>query len=394
MSLGVRLGVRPGARGAGEPIRVAHLINHLGYGGSERQLYLLLEHMDAERFAHRVVVFNPSPERVYDEALAELGVEVGSLPGDCRGVARRLLYLGRELRRWRPDVVHSWSVHDNPYAGLAGRFAGARARWGSLRGSVHSPGLSGLPRPARWMMLRSVDRVVVNSRALVEELAAAGVPRRRTLLLPNCVRAPTHEDEIADLGELGIGPQAPVVGIVGNLRPVKNHLLFIRAMARVISSRPAVRGVIVGQPIPGEEGYLASLEGEIGRLDLEGKVVLAGFRDDVPRILRRLAVLCLTSRSEGMPNALLEGMVAGCPVVATGVGGVPELVGDGVHGFVVAPGDEEGLTKAVGRLLDDPELARALGQAGRERATGELGCERAAARLGEAYAEAVGRGTG
>lgn len=376
--------MRPGE----ERIRVAHLINHLGYGGSERQLYLFLEHSDRARFDHRVVVFNPSPERVYDDALEDLGVEVLSLPPECRGVPRRLFRLGRELRARRPHVVHSWTVHDNPYAGLAGRFAGAHARWGSLRGSLRSAGLRVQPRAVRWAMLRTVDRLVVNSRALLHELEEAGIPRNRTLLLPNCVRA-AEDVEPADLGELGIAPDAPVVGMVGNLRPVKNHRLFVRAMAKVISTRPSVRGVIVGQPIRGEEAYLAEVEAEIERLGLAGKVVLAGFRDDVPRVLARLSVLCLTSRSEGMPNAVLEAMVAGRPVVATRVGGVPELLDDGVHGLVVEPGDEEAVAQAVGRLLDDVEWAQEMGRAGRERAGRELSCEAAARRLGEAYRDAV-----
>lgn len=372
-----------------ERIRVVHLINHLGYGGSERQLYLVLEHSDRERFDHRVVVFNPSPERVYDDVLEELGVDVVYLPRGCRGIARRLLWLARELRARRPDVVHSWTVHDNPYAGLAGRWAGAAARWGSLRSSLRSAGLRALSPPLRWAVLRTVDRLVVNSRDLMAEVEEAGLPPDRALYLPNCVRDP-GEVEPADFAELGIPADAPVVGMVGNLRPVKNHPLFVRAMASVMATRPAARAVIVGQPIPGEEDYLAALESEIRRLGLEGRLVLAGFRDDVPGVLGRLSVLCLTSRSEGMPNAVLEAMAAARPVVATRVGGVPELVDDGVHGFLVEPGDEEELATAVGRLLDDPERARVMGRAGRERAVAEFSCAPVARRLERAYGRAVG----
>ena len=116
-----------------ERIRVVHLINHLGRGGSERQLVLLLRHMDPQRFAHRVVVFNPSPHRVWHAELTARGVAVESLPAHVRGVARRLFHLGRRLRRWRPHVVHSWTVHDNPYAGVLGRWLGVPVRWGSLQ---------------------------------------------------------------------------------------------------------------------------------------------------------------------------------------------------------------------------------------------------------------------
>ncbi|MDA8016087.1 MAG: glycosyltransferase [Thermoanaerobaculia bacterium] len=363
------------------------MINHLGYGGSERQLFLVLSSFDPG-FSHRVVVFNPSPGRVYDEALEAAGVEVCRLPAQCRGVRRRLIYLARRLRSWRPDVVHSWTVHDNPYAGLAGLWAGVPVRWGSLRGSLHSEGLRRQGRLARGTMLRSVQRIVVNSRELEEQLVTAGVPRSKTLLLPNCVR-PQAACEPADLTDLGISAAEKVVGIVGNLRAVKNHGLFVRAMTRVLSDRTDCRALIVGAPSSSEPETAAGIVAEIERRGLSGRVILAGFRDDVPSILERLSVLCLTSRSEGQPNVVLEALAAGVPVVACRVGGVPELVDDGVEGFLVAPEDEAALASAVGRLLDDEELTARMRDAGRRRVSRDLGCGKAAGLLGQAYVDAL-----
>ncbi len=369
-------------------IRVVHLINHLGRGGSERQLVLLLRHLDPERFTHRVVVFNPSSNKVWDETLAQLGVEVVVLPESCRGVGRRLVFLARRLRRFRPHVVQSWTVHDNPYAGLLGRWLGAPVRWGCLRGSLDSPALRALPGLVRYLILRSVDRVVVNSRALVGELTAAGYRQARVIVLPNCV-----ETEVAtapaDLSAFGLGGDEPLVGTVGNLRRIKNHEMFVRAMAEVLPRYPRARALIVGQPLASEPGYPSELEAEIRRGGLEGRVVLTGFQSDVPAIMKRLGVLCLTSHSEGSPNSVLEAMVAGRPVVAVRVGGVPDLVRDGENGFVVEPGDTGALASAVGRLLADPELAAEMGAAGRRRAVREYGCGQAAARLASLYEQAL-----
>jgi glycosyltransferase involved in cell wall biosynthesis len=368
-------------------IRVAHLINHLGRGGSERQLVLLLRHMDRERFAHRVVVFNPSPHRVWDDELADLGVEVESLPEDVRGVARRLFYLGRRLRRWRPHVLHSWTVHDNPYAGVLGRLLGVPVRLGSLRGSLASPGLERLPAFYRFLILRSVDRLVVNSRALAAEVATAGLPQARVAVLPNCVERVAAAP--ADLTPLGIEAEAPVVGSVGNLRRIKSHETFVRAMAEVLPRHPRARAVIVGQALASEPGYPAEIEAEIARRGLAGRLILTGFRDDVPRLLARLSVLCLTSHSEGMPNAVLEAMAAGRPVAAVRVGGVPELVRHGWNGFLVDPGDAAGLASDVDRLLADPALAAEMGAHGRRLVVAEHDCRRAAARLASLYEEAL-----
>lgn len=368
-------------------IRVAHLINHLGRGGSERQLVLLLRHLDPRRFVHRVVVFNPSPHRVWDAELAALGVEVEGLPADVRGVARRLLHLGRGLRQWRPHVVHSWTVHDNPYAGVLGRLLGVPVRWGSLRGSLASPGLERLPSLVRFLILRSVDRLLVNSRALAGELTAAGYPPARVDVLPNCVELVASP--AADLSSLGIEADAPVVGSIGNLRRIKNHELFVRAMAEVLPRHPRARAVIVGQPLASEPGYPAEIEAEIARRGLTGRLILTGFRDDVPRVHARLAVLCLTSHSEGMPNAVLEAMAAARPVAAVRVGGVPELVRHGWNGFLAEPDDADGLAAAVDRLLADPALAAEMGVHGRRLAVAEHDCRRAAARLASLYEEAL-----
>jgi glycosyltransferase involved in cell wall biosynthesis len=128
-------------------------------------------------------------------------------------------------------------------------------------------------------------------------------------------------------------------------------------------------------------------------LGLEGKVVLAGFRDDVQRLMRRFAVLCLTSDSEGMPNAVLEAMSVGCPVIATRVGGIPELIKDYENGLLVDRGDSAGLALALRRLLESQELADRLARAGREMVKREFGCDVMVRRLTKLYSRS-GRGSG
>jgi len=370
-----------------ERLTAVHLINHLGRGGSERQLFLTVTHMDPTRWKNHVVVFNPSRELVYDEALKEKGVEIWPMPAEVRGIRRRLFWLTRLLRKLEAQVVHSWTVHDNAYAALAGRLAGTPVRWGSLRGSLATPALEALSRPVRLLTFRGVQRVVANCDSLGRQLEAEGIPAHRTLVLPNCVELPDPYPPPALLAELGIGEEEPLVGSIGNLRQVKNHEMFVRAMAELQPRHPEARGLIVGQPLASEPAYETKIQQEIQRLGLEEKLLLTGFRSDVTPLLRRLAVVCLTSHSEGMPNAVLEAMAAGRPVVAVRVGGVPELVQDGVTGLLVEPGDHRGMAKAVASLLDSPREAEAMGRAGRLRAEEHHSCEKAARQLSKLYLE-------
>lgn len=370
-------------------LRLLYLTGELGHGGSERQLYLLLKYLDPARCRATVVVFNPTPYPVLNDALREAGVEVIELPAEVRGIRKRLMYLRRLCRQLRPHVIHSWTIHDNAYAAVAGWLGGVPLRWGSLRGSLHSQAIQALPAIYRFICLRGVQRLLVNSQALRDQLLDAGLGGSRVAVLPNGVELPPPDLRPADLSGLGIDARAPVVGIVGNLRRVKNQQLFVQAMAEVIRHHPDARGVIVGQPLPSEPDLQAELQAEIDGLGLHGQVLLAGFRDNVPALLQRFDVLALTSHSEGQPNAILEAMAAGTPVVATSVGGIPELLSNGKTGRLVPAGDADALAHAVDGLLQDPDAARRLGAAGRAQVQEKHACEVAAAQLERLYRGAL-----
>jgi glycosyltransferase involved in cell wall biosynthesis len=160
----------------------------------------------------------------------------------------------------------------------------------------------------------------------------------------------------------GIPLEAPLLGSVCRLHLQKGYADLLTALTRVQARVPAVRLLLVG------EGELRSqLEAQAQAMGLSEAVIFAGARTDVPEILAGLDVFVLPSLWEGMSNAVLEAMAAGLPVVATGVGGTPEVVVDGVTGLLVAAGDAGALARSLTRLLCDPELRRRMGQAGRER---------------------------
>jgi len=168
--------------------------------------------------------------------------------------------------------------------------------------------------------------------------------------------------------------------VVANLWPVKGHRVLLEAIAKVRRSLPRAHFALVGD---GPER--AALQRRIAELDLGGHVTLLGTRYDVPAILSRADAACLPSLAEGLPNAVMEAMAAGLPVVATAVGGTPELVDDGITGHLAAPSDARALAEKLVELLSNPQRAASMGERGRAKVRDEMSLERLAAGHGGVY---------
>jgi len=376
-----------------ERVRLVCLIGQLTYGGSERQLYLMLKHLESGRFERHVVVFNSSAAEEYVRPLEDSGIRVWRVPPRCRSIISRVLYLTRLLAHIKPHVVHSWTVHDNAYAGLVGAIVRSPVRIGSMRGSWSSAGVEGLDQVSRFLNLRTVPTLVVNAHSIARDLLSHGVAGSRIVIMrnafepvQNCIEESSREVVEA---ELGVVPGRRFVLIVGNLKAVKNHLLFIEAMSLVTRRFPAVCGVIVGRPSSSEPELPGILRDRVRELGLEEIIVFAGFRQNVLRLLVHAAAFCMTSDQEGSPNAILEAMSVGIPIVATRVGGVPELVADGVSGLLVERGDVEGMADALGKVLADEKLAARLGTAGRLSVERRFEVRRTASRFAALYADGL-----
>jgi glycosyltransferase involved in cell wall biosynthesis len=369
------------------------LVGHLGLGGTERQLFRVLTHLDPAEVVRHVVVFNDSPNFVMDEMLEERGIRVWAVPRDMKSAARRFLFVRNLLSKIKADVVHSWTFHDNPYAGIGGRLAGVPVRLGSLRNSLYMRGGKTLPPLAHRLSLRTVSAMFVNSPAILDELVAEGYPAGRIVYVPNCVEignganAGALRNRLRD--ELGIPRDAAVAGMVANLKRVKNLPLFVDALAGARRQVPNAHGLLIGQTLDSEPGIREALLLQIRERGLEGRLTFAGFRKDVDDILPAMDVLCLTSHNEGMPNSVLEAMSAGLPVVATRVGAVPELIDDGTTGTIVSPGDADEFEAALRRILLDPGAGAAMGAAGRKKAAERFSCERISATYMDYYRRAL-----
>ncbi len=265
------------------------------------------------------------------------------------------LRLRRVLRRLRPDAV---MFHD-PHALSAGVLAG---RSGARRTGVRRVDFA-LRGPLSRLKYRACDVVVAVSGAIAAVLEREGLRTERIRVVHEGVPArPPMPGGAEALRALGLPPSAEVVGNVAALTGHKDHATLLEAAALVVPRRPEARFVIVGE---GERR--AELEARTRALGLAERVVFAGFRDDVDRLLPAFDVFCLSSHLEGLGSSLLDAMCFARPVVATAAGGIPETVVDGVTGRVVPVRDAGALADAIVDVLSDAARREAMGRAGRQR---------------------------
>ena len=345
------------------PVQAFHLITELNIGGAEKALARLLAHLDRDRFAPIVVCLYGGDGPVADEIRA-LGIPVTDLGMPVKWRWDALWRLYRLLHRERPVILHTWMFHANVPGRVLGRLAGVPV-------IISSERTMGMESRWRYRLNRITgpltDRVVCVSPQVADFVVQeVGIPRHKILVIPNGIDLRDFEHlpgKHQARAMLGLSSDWMLVGTVARLNSVKRLDVLLQAM----SSLRDVYAVIVGD---GSER--AQLEAMSERSGLAGRVHFAGQQDEVQTWLAALDVFVLSSDWEGMPNALLEAMAAGLPVVATAVGGTPEVVVDGVTGLLVPPRAPAALAEAIGCLLCDPNLRRQMGQAGRERVAAQF----------------------
>jgi glycosyltransferase involved in cell wall biosynthesis len=262
------------------------------------------------------------------------------------------------MRRERPDVVHT----NSSKAGVLGRLAALAARVPIRIFTVHGWAFRAHSGPASWAYLwadRLAGRWTTVTICVAEHERSTGIAARtclrdRTVVIPNAV-------DVAAAPMADAKGGIPRLVTVGRLKAPKDYVTLTRAFAALPSG--SFEALIVGD---GPDRLM--VEAELARLGVGNAVRLLGERTDVPELLAGSDVFVLSSASEGLPLSVEEAMAAGLPVVASAVGGVPELVVDGETGYLVPPGEAERLAEALESLLDDPALRRRMGRSGRSRA--------------------------
>lgn len=344
-------------------LRICHVMSADLWAGAEVQLATTVAYLVEQPGVHvSAVLFNDGPLAHELRRLGVLVTIIDETRTSALGILRRLVGFFKD---YPVDIVHTHRYKDSVLGGLAAKLAGVP----HLVRTVH-----GLREPMRgWNALKFRlyealerftlmlfgDLVVAVSAQTAEALRKSGYRPTSVTCIHNGVDLGTivPRRSAGDVrSELGIDPHALVIGTVGRLSPVKGHAVLLRAARLIRDQHRHATFVIVG------EGPLQrTLADEAARLAVADACVFPGARHDVYDLLAAMDIFVLPSLSEGIPMAVLEAMALGKPVVATAVGGLPEIIQDGVTGLLVAPGDERALANACLQLITDPGEASAIG---------------------------------
>lgn len=357
--------------------KVLHIITRLDRGGSAEAVMRLTEGLRRDGYCVKLVTGRTTdPQEDVEEFSARTGVPVVHMDELRREVSpindlKALIKLRSLIAEERPEIVHTHSSK----AGILGRIA---ARLAGCPVVVHSPhghvfyGYFGRLRTlgvvlAERLAAHITDRIFTLTELGKRDHLRFGVGSPDKFVVVPCgidiskFSSPKRSrKEVRE--EFGFSCGV-VVGWVGRLVPIKGCEYFLRALKIVMVERPEVKGLVVGDGPLRED-----LEELSRRLGISGKVVFSGARDDVPELMQAMDILVLTSLNEGLGRVILEAMACGVPVVASSVGGVPEIVVHEETGLLVPPADPRSTADAILKLLNDPYKAQLLSRKGRERA--------------------------
>lgn len=373
------------------------MLNTIGLGGVPEAALHLIRALPPGRYDCRVYVMKRSDDEEEGRGERLARFEEAGVPVCFPRTAGEKLALASDLCGWlvaeRIDLLHTHSYKPNLYA----RLAGLPCREGGLRIAAHyhnqydnkweKDGSLTLER----MLARSSDALLAVSGSVRDHVAERlGVAPERLDVILNGVEAGRFagQDPARARDRFGLPPGRPVVGIVGRISPQKGQEDFLRA-ARLLAPRfPDALFLVVGSA--DDEKLLARTQGLVGELGLGDAVRFTGHVTDMPALYAALDVLVAPSRWEGFGLMLVEAMAAGKPIVASAVGAIPEVLGEGGAGVLVAPADPVAIAEAVTALLADAGRRAAMGAAGRLRAR-DFSWEASGRRLSAVYDRVLGR---
>jgi len=379
------------------PIRVMRIISRMNIGGPSVHVSLLNAGLAADGYECLLVTGSEGATEGSLRDLAEARrLRLAVIPELGREIApwsdlRTLVKLYRLMRRERPQIVHTHQAKAGFAGRLAARLAGVPIVLHTFHGHVFR-GYFSPPKTRLFLLIerlcaRLSTRIVTISPRLRDEIAAFGVTTAdRIVVIPLGFDLDPFASQPRAGGHfrrsLGLPDGAKLIGAVGRLVPIKNIPLLLEAAALARRRDPAIHVVLVG------DGELrAELATRVAALGLANAVTFAGWRRDLPSVYADLDAVVISSDNEGTPASLIEAMATGCPVVATRVGGVPDLVADGETGRLVPPGDPAALAAALLARFAEPERTDRMAALARRRALERYQARRLVADVDRLYRE-------
>lgn len=379
-------------------VRILHIHTLPIISGSGINTFLTMRGMKGNRYES---VLACAPGGALIDLVQRHGMQVKTFPSLVQPLrplqdVMAILDLSAHLMREPYHVVHT----HNSKAGFIGRLSATLARVPVIVHTVHGFAFHQQEPPWRQFLFRNLERLASHwcdkmifisqplvDWALKEKISSPGKMARIYSGIEMDRFQPVSEQEKKRLrGKWALGEQDTVIGIVSKLWEGKGHDLLIRAFKEIRKEKPQARLVIVG------EGHLMeSLKTLASQLELSDAVIFTGFLEDVPRIIATFDVAVLPSYFEGMGRVLLEAMAMEKPVVGTRVGGIPDLIEEGLNGYLVSPGNEKELASAVLSILNDKGLATKMGKAGRKKMTDRFSADTMVRSIEKVYRELLKR---
>jgi len=369
-------------------MKVLHVISSGGMYGAEAVILNLSRTLKERGHSCTLGVFSNSanPNLQLHESATREGIESHLIP--CKGQIDWTVTASlRELAtRVGADVVHAHGYKADVYVYLALRGTGT-----ALVSTCHNWLKAGLLVSAYGvadrLVLRRYARVVAVSDEVKQRLLKAGVREEKIRMVCNGIDLRPFDHALPVLREELAANDCPIVGLIGRLSREKGVDIFLRAAARVLMEVPSARFVVVGEGPEREK-----LELLIDALGIRKSVSMLGRRDDMPSVYASLGVMVSSSRQEGLPMAILEGMASGLPLVASAVGDVPTVVLDGRTGLLTGAEDVDALARGIVRLLQDSARREQLGAAARQLVEEKFSAERMTTDYLRVYEEAIASG--
>ena len=344
--------------------RVLHLRTVVGRGGGPEKTLLHSHRYGADAFDVRLLYIHPHDDNEFDlpARASQSGAKLTALAECCAFDPRTIAGLIREIRAFRPHVIHAHDYKTDFLAALVGLPFGIPCV-ATLHGNVtRDRRLNFYYRLDRWV-LRRMRRIMVVSRDLRDEVVACGIPTERCVLIENGIDI-EHFKRNKSVAEaktaVGISASAFQLGAIGRLMPEKGFDILIRAVAMLRQEYPQLRLRIAGEGVE-----RSRLEALIQELDCGGQIELLGHLSDVRELLETSDAFVLSSRREAFPNVVLEALAMEVPVVASRIAGIPDLITDGETGLLTEPEDSAALAASIRKQIESEPLRLRLAAAGR-----------------------------
>jgi glycosyltransferase involved in cell wall biosynthesis len=348
---------------ANKSIKLLKFVSAFAIGGTEKQFVQLARSIDRDRFDLSIACLQR-----FGQLLTEM--EASGVPLDEYRInslhnhvtLREQVRFARDIRRRGIDIVHTYGFYANVFAILPARMA----RGPLVVASIRDTGvyLTEMQKRVQRLVCRFADHILVNAEAVKSWLVQTGYRPDKITVIHNGivpVVPPPGITPEALRRDLGFRSDTSIVAVHCRLSEMKGIDYFLDAASLILERFPHTRFLVIG-----DGNHKKSLEEHAARAGIQDRVVFTGFRLDMSALLSAITISVSPSLSEGLSNSLLEALAAAIPVVATRVGGNPELILDGVTGLLIPPRDPVALAAAVSRLLADPDFGTSLGRAGRE----------------------------